>query len=156
MASVLRMTIPGEDRARGPSSAAELSWNAFMKRHTHAHLLMGVFTPDEMLHGGKRSRLVLLRGLGQALCARGAYSVTILHDLEVGDLAMVGVAHRADADRLSWTLGARTAPRFDPWRSHRSFSIDAAAYRRIALALLLRQDTRPLRFGESSIADTVR
>jgi hypothetical protein len=130
--------IPGENRARRlPGSAAELPWSAFMKRHTGAHLLMGVFTPDEKLHGGKRSQLVLLRGLGQALCARGAYSVTILRDLDGGDLAMVGVAHRTDADRISRTLAARTAPRFDPWRSHRSFNIDARAYRRIALALVV-------------------
>jgi hypothetical protein len=108
-----------------------------MKRHTHAHLLMGVFTPDEKLHGGKRSRLLLLRGLGQALCAHGDYSVTILHDLDDGDLAMVGVAHSNDANRISRMLRARTAPCFGPWCSHRSFNIDAAVYRRITLALLV-------------------
>src|SRR5271169_2378953 len=119
MASVRRKAIPGENRALTlPGVAAELSWSAFMKRHTHAHLLMGVFTPDAELHGGRRSRLLLLRGLGQALCAHGDYSVTMLQDSEDGDLAMIGVAHREDADRISRTLRARTAPRFEPWCSH--------------------------------------
>jgi hypothetical protein len=106
-----------------------------MKRHVHAHLLMGSFNTNEKSMQENRNRLVLLRGLAQACCTRGNYAVTILRDVEDGDLAMVAAEHREDADRISRIIHGRMAPRFDPWYSHRSFNICAAAYRSIAVAL---------------------
>jgi len=138
MTSPVRRTLsrerPGKERQ---VRAAELDWRTFMKRHACAHLLMGECDSDEKSMDEKRSRLVLLRGLAQALCRRGNYAVTILRSGEVGDLAMVGVEHREDADRISRAVHARTAPCFGAWGSHRCFNIDAAAYRRIALVLLV-------------------
>jgi hypothetical protein len=137
MVSARRKTLPAESRAqRLRGQVTELSWNAFMKRHVHAHLLMGSFNPDETLMQG--NRLVLLRGLARACCTRGNYAVTILQNVEGGDLAMVAAEHREDADRISRIIHGRMAPRFDPWYSHRSFNIGAAAYRRIAVALARR------------------
>ena len=90
-----------------------------MKRHRHAHLLMGDFDPDEKLTQGNLHQLVLLRGLAQASCTRGDYAVTILREADNGDLAMVATEHHEDANRISRTLQARMAPSFDPWRSLR-------------------------------------
>ena len=117
----------------------ELDWHTFMKRHPRSHLLMGEYDPDERPIAAKRSRLMLLKGLAGALCRRGNYAVTMLRDGEVGDLAMVAVEHREDADRISRALRARMNARFGAWCSHRSFNIDAASYRRIAMALLASQ-----------------
>jgi hypothetical protein len=112
-----------------------LAWSAFMKRVGRAHLLMGTFDADETLKQQRRRQSVLLKGLARALCRQGRYAVTILHDLEGEDLAMIAVEHRLDANRISRTLGGRAAASFGPWLSHRSFTIDASTYRRIALAL---------------------
>jgi hypothetical protein len=105
-----------------------------MKRGTPAHLLTGAFDPDE--GEGRRRRLVLLKGLARALCRHGNYAVTILRDVDGGDLAMVAVENDKEAVRFGGTVGARNAERFAPWISHRSFNIDTAMYRRIALVLL--------------------
>jgi hypothetical protein len=137
MASARQGTLRGKKRiGKRPRSATELSWSAFTTRQVEAHLLMGDFDLDEKLVKGKRGGLGLLRELARALCRRGNYALTMLRHLDGGDLAMVGVDHREDANRLSRTLRARTAPRFGPWLSHRAFSVDAPAYRRISLALL--------------------
>jgi len=111
----------------------ELPWRVFMDRHARAHLLMGEFDHDEELTRGKRNRNALLSGLAQAKCRRGNYAVTILHDVEGDDIAMIGIEHVDDAMRISRALRARSAPRFDPWLSHRSFKIDTQARRRMAL-----------------------
>jgi hypothetical protein len=108
-----------------------------MKHQAHAHLLMGVFDLDEELVAGMRARLALLRALARVLVGRGSYAVNLLRNLDGGDLAMMGLQCRDDADRIAQTLRARNAPRFGPWLSHRSFTIDAAAYRRIEAVLLV-------------------
>lgn len=129
----------------------ELNWHDFMKRHVCAHLLTGEDDPHEELRELKRGRLNLIRGLARALCRRGNYAVTIIHDRSAGDLAMIGVEHREDADRICRAVRARRAPPIGSWCSHWSFDIDAAAYGRIALALVLnspiaeRQAFRPRR-----------
>jgi hypothetical protein len=132
----------------------ELDWHTFMKRHAHSHLLMGEYDSDEKPIGAKRSRLMLLKGLARALCRRGNYAVTMIRDGEVGDLAMVGVEHREDADRISRVFRARVNARVGPWCSQRSFTVDAASYRRIAMALLMAQ--RPQRTFSRPLLDQGR
>jgi len=129
----------------------ELNWRDFMKRHVRAHLLTGEDDPHEELRELKRGRLNLMRGLARALCRRGNYAVTIIHDWSAGDLAMIGVEHREDAERICRAVKARRAPPIGSWCSHRSFAMDGATYGRIALALALnspiaaRQAFRPRR-----------
>jgi hypothetical protein len=137
MASARRTTLPKARAKTRRSLAIELSWGAFMKCQAHAHLLMGVFDLDEELVSGTRARLALLRALARVLVRRGNYAVNLLRNLDGGDLAMMGLQDRGDADRIAQALRARKAPRFGPWLSHRSFTIDAAAYRRIEAALLV-------------------
>jgi hypothetical protein len=115
----------------------ELNWHDFMKRHVRAHLLTGEYDPHKELREVKRGRLSLMRGLARALCRRGNYAVTIVHDRSAGDLAMIGVENRGDADRICRAVRARRALPIGSWCSHRSFALDAPAYGRIALALAL-------------------
>jgi hypothetical protein len=125
-----------EGRASEPRlRVAELPWNAFMKRHLRAHLLTGVFDPDGHLAKRARQQFILLRALAQVLCRRGNYAVTVLRQSEGDELAMVGTEYREDSDRIARAVRARHAPCFGPWRSHRSFEIDVAAYCGVALAL---------------------
>ncbi len=81
-------------------------------------------------------QLAMLKGLARVLCRRGQFAVTILRGAEGEDYAMIAVEHREDVLRVSRVLGGRIAAPFGPWLSHRSFSIDSAAYRKIAVALL--------------------
>ena len=131
---------------RGPSSprnfagrqknrAHALSWGAFMKQYPRAHLLTGGYDALEKLPKGHRSRAAVLKDLATAICRHGHYAVTTLRNIEDGDLAMVGVECRQDADRLSRIVDARIAPVFGGWHSHRSFSFDEMAYARIAARL---------------------
>jgi hypothetical protein len=129
----------------------ELKWHDFMTRHQRAHLLTGEDDPHEELRELKRGRVNLMRGLARALCRRGNYAVTIIHDRSAGDLAMIGVEHREDAERICRAVKARQALPIGSWCSHRSFAMDGAAFGRIALALILnspiaaRQAFRPRR-----------
>ena len=129
----------------------ELNWHDFMRRHVRAHLLTGEDDPHEELRALNRGRLNLMRGLARTLCRRGNYAVTIIHDRSAGDLAMIGVEHREDADRICRAVKARRALPIGSWCSHRSFAMDGAAFGRIALALILnspiaaRQAFRPRR-----------
>lgn len=137
MAAAKRKALSANSRPKKPPSPAiELRWGAFMRRHTPAHLLTGIFDRNEKPITAKRRELALLRALARAVCKRGCYAVTILHDQNgIGDLAMVAAEHRHDADRFARTVQARQASRFGSWLSHRSFEIGPAAYQGIALAL---------------------
>ena len=106
-----------------------------MKRHAGAHLLTGTFDPQKQTSGNRRGQLALLRGLARANCRHGRYAVTILRGADGGDLAMLAVEHGEDALQVSRVLGGRAAAPFGPWLSHRCFSIDASAHRRMTLAL---------------------
>lgn len=123
-------------RAKKPRiQATEFPWGTFMKRHSRAHLLTGVFDPSDHLAKGADHGLVLLRAVAQVLCRRGHYAVIVLRQSESNDLWMVGTECREDADRIARAFCALNAPRFDPWRSHRSFEMNTAAYHGIAMAL---------------------
>jgi hypothetical protein len=106
-----------------------------MKRHPHAHLVTGTCNASgkRVRHG--RSRPSLLEDLAAAICRHGDYAVTMLRNFEEGDLAMIGIAHRRDADRLARAIDAGVAPRFGGWLTHRSFRFDSKRVGTIAARL---------------------
>jgi hypothetical protein len=137
MASAQRIAPREKGREAARRGAVnEIAWSVFVKRQVPAHLLMGAFEAEENPAGGRRHQLALLKGVSRVLCRRGKYAVTILRNADGEDLAMVAVEDREDALRVSRTLRGRSAAPFGPWLSHRSFSIDASTYRRIAIALV--------------------
>jgi hypothetical protein len=137
MASAQRIAPRGKGRVAARRGAVnEIAWSILMKRRVPAHLLMGAFDGEEQPAIGRRHQLALLKGLGRVLCRRGKYAVTILRNADGEDLAMLAVEDREDALRVSRTLCGRSAAPFGPWLSHRSFSIGASTYRRIAIALV--------------------
>ncbi|MFI5003188.1 MAG: hypothetical protein ACHQK9_25155 [Reyranellales bacterium] len=107
-----------------------------MKRHPRAYLLMGVYDGNQEPPDKKPRHAALLKKLAMAICRHGPFAVTTLRNFEDGDFALAAVEHRADADRLTRAVKAHTAPRFGPWRSHRSFTFDAKAYSRISALLV--------------------
>jgi hypothetical protein len=106
-----------------------------MKLRDGAHLLTGAFDPAASTAEGRRHQLALLKRLARAFCRHGKYAVTILRNADGEDLAMFAVERQEDALRVSRTLQGQTAEPFGPWLSHRSFTIDAAAYHRLTTAL---------------------
>jgi hypothetical protein len=101
-----------------------------MKRHPRAHLVTGSYDAAEKLLRHDRSHASLLKELAAAICRHGDYAVTTLRNFEDGDLVMIGIAYRRDADRLAGAVDANVAPRFGGWLTHRSFSFDAGKLRR--------------------------
>lgn len=106
-----------------------------MKRHPHAHLVTGTcdLAGKRLRHG--RSRASLLKELAAAICQHGDYAVTTLRSFEEGDLVMIGIASRCDADRLAAVVDANVASRFGGWLTHRSFSFDVERGGRMAARL---------------------
>jgi len=115
--------------------AHRLAWSAFMKRHPHAHLVTGTCDAAGKPILRDRSRASLLKELAAAICRHGDYAVTTLRNFEDGDLTMIGIAHRRDADRLAGAVDANVAPRFGDWLTHRSFSFDAEMVGRMAAGI---------------------
>lgn len=136
MASAVRKPLSASSVAgRGKDPTRALSWAAFMKQHPRAHLLTGVCDDKEALASKRPGSTTLLKQLALAICCRGEYAVTTLQSIESGHFTMVAIESRQDADRLSKKVGARIAPRFGNWRSHRSFNLDVNSYGRIATYL---------------------
>jgi hypothetical protein len=114
-----------------------------MKRHPHAHLVTGTFDAawKPLRHG--RSRASLLKELATAICRHGDYAVTTLRSFEEGDLVMIAVACRRDADRLAGAVDANVASRFGGWLTHRSFGFDVEMVGRVAVLLAAGMDRKP-------------
>src|SRR5260370_27133583 len=116
MPSTARMArSAGRIASRQEGQAGVLSWSAFMQQHPRAHLLTGTCDVADRLITGHRTRAALLKRLGSELCRLGHYAVTMLRNSEAGDLAMVAVERREDADRLSQAGEARSAPLICDW-----------------------------------------
>jgi hypothetical protein len=111
-----------------------------MKRHPHAHLMTGTCDAAEKPRRADRSPASLLKELAAAICRHGDYAVTTLRNFEEGDLVMIGIVHRRDAERLAGAVDANVASRFGGWLTHRSFGFDAEMVRRKAARLAAGMD----------------
>jgi hypothetical protein len=128
---------------RRKGRACHVAWGTFMQRHPHAHLVTGTCEAVEKLIRRDRTHASLLKELAAAICRHGDYAVTMIRNIAEGDLVMIAIAVRCDADRLAEAVDANVAPRFGDWLTHRSFGFEVEMVRQKVACLAAGMDRKP-------------